>query len=272
MARTNRRRPDPRARTEARRGQAAGVARALARALMAVGVVGGVFAGVIGLYLWLTTSPRFAVAEVHVQGNQRAQLATLAPLTGVKRGSNIFLIDTDAARQRLEGHPWIRRASVSTELPQRLRVVVDEHVPEALVSLNGLYLVSDRAEVFKRASPGDPLDLPVITGVAWEGRPRAELEAELAEGLSVIRTYGKSPVSLRATLAEVHHDPVRGFRLIVSPQKGEWKRLAVHLGREGVEDRLSRLDGLMVALSQRGERPSEVFLDNGSRPEWVVVR
>lgn len=270
---TNKRRQDPEIARAKVRGAAARTAGFVLRLTAAAIVVAGTFSAVIATYLWMTSAPRFAVREVDIEGNHHATLAELAPLTGLTRGTNIFRVDTAAVAARIEGHPWVRTAVVRRAFPSTVRITVREHRAVALVALGGLYLVDAHGQVFKRAGDGDPMDLPVITGLTrGDGAAgRAALSAGVARALAVARTWRASPMARVAHLAEIHLDPVQGVSVTSDPGDGS-PPLVAHLGHHDLLRRLLRLHQLLDVLSARGQRPKEVFLDNHTRPQWVVAR
>lgn len=273
-SRRNVRRRDREAARAKVRGAAGSTLVFLGRLVAASLVVAGTFAGVIAVYLWATSTPRFAVTDVRVQGNHQARLSELVPLIGIRRGTNVFLVDTAQAAARIESHPWVASASVRRELPSRVVVTVREHRAVALVSLGALYLVGEHGEIFKRAVPGDPMDLPVITGIATPdtGTDPAATRSSVAQALAVIARWRASSVARRARLSEVHLDPVQGASVTASMRGGDGTPFVAHLGHGDLDRRLDRLDRLCLALSRRGQVPSEVFLDNHARPQWVVAR
>lgn len=270
--RTNRKRRSP-AEARGRARAAAGTAlRFAGRLLLALAVVVGTFSAVVGVYVWATTTRTFAIREVRIEGNTRARVEALARLTGIRPGTNAFLVDLDAAKRGLESHPWVRRAFVRRELPTTVVVTLEEHRPRALVALGDLFLVDAQGEPFKRAQPGDPLDLPVVTGVAAKDATRGEVEARLQEALAFIDGYAKGALGARADLSEVHLDPVRGVSITVTSKEGDPQPVVAHLGQDDHPRRLARLAEIWSRLEAKGDHPKEVFLDNHTRPQWVVAR
>ncbi|MBW2548443.1 MAG: FtsQ-type POTRA domain-containing protein, partial [Deltaproteobacteria bacterium] len=110
----------------------------------------------------------FAIREVVVEGNQQLEDIDVRRAAGLQIGSNIFEISSEDARYHLLQHPWIEEAHVVRKLPGRIRIEITERQPVALVALDQLYLVSHEGAVFKRLGVDDPVDLPVITGIASE--------------------------------------------------------------------------------------------------------
>ena len=80
---------------------------------------------------------------------------------------------------------------VTRRFPDRVSVEVAEHVPAALAVLGDLYVLDEEGEPFKRVTPGDGLDLPLVTGLdreAYVTDPAAARE-RLRAALEVARAY-----------------------------------------------------------------------------------
>jgi cell division protein FtsQ len=134
-----------------------------ATAMFALGIALFVAAGA----WWAIRNPVFAIAGITVQGEVTHNSAPMlrANVTPQLAG-NFFTINLAAARQAFESVPWVRRAVVRREFPNRLRVVLQEHHAVALWgSESDPKLLGDKGEVFE-ANVGDVEqdDLPQLAG------------------------------------------------------------------------------------------------------------
>lgn len=206
------------------------------------------------------------IREIRFEGLSRARPEELLGMSPVQRGDHLLLCDTDLVEAALRNHPWIASVKVRRRLPPALEIRVVERRAVALVELGGLYLVDPSARVFKRATPGDGLDLPVVTGISredWVER-RGEAEPLLEAALALLARWterGLAPVS------EIHVDAEYGTTLWVGEDG-----LEVRLGHGALPDKLSRLERVLAALEAEGERAEVLHLDNRRRPDWVAVR
>ncbi len=231
--------------------------------------VASICGGGYGAYRWITTTPKLAIETFSITGNDRAAETEIRALLGIGPGENILLADLGSAHDRLLGHPWIREVSLARRFPQGLDIAVVERRPLALVDLGHLYLLDERGEVFKRALPGDPLDLPVITGLPrgdWAERPE-EARQRLDEALHALAAWGERERSRALQAAEVHLDEAEGVTLYLG-DRGP----AVKLGHGDFERKLDRLDRVLAEVERRGERVELVRLDNRARPGWIAAR
>jgi hypothetical protein len=76
---------------------------------LALGV--GVAAAVAMAGHWALTTPRFAVMAVEVRGASRVPPQRILEVSGIVRGTNLWRIDPETVRARLEALPEIRRCS-----------------------------------------------------------------------------------------------------------------------------------------------------------------
>lgn len=137
-------------------------------------------------------SPYFAADHLSVEGADRLTPARVLRIGGLEPGQNVVTMDTDAAERRLEADPWIASASVTTELPDRVVVRIDERAPVAAVrTLEGWDVVAADGVVLDSASRQPRL--PTITSVV-PGQDLAALGA---------RALGAMDRSLRATVTSL---------------------------------------------------------------------
>lgn len=245
------------------------VAGAVARALWPLAAV--VAAAAVALAAWRLgiEGDLLRIREIRFDGLARATPEELLEISPVQRGDHLLGCDTDLVEAALRRHPWIAGVEVRRELPHRLAVKVVERRAAALVDLGGLYLVDDRGEVFKRATPGDGLDLPVITGIGREAWVESRLEVEplLSAALALLARWAERGLDRRAPVSEIHVDPDYGTTLWAGDDG-----LEVRLGQGALPEKLQRLERVLSALEAEGQRAQVLHLDNRRRPDWVAVR
>lgn len=122
--------------------------------------------GLIGLVL-LLAGPTFRIHHVDITGNRRLSATQIVALAGLQAPGSVLMVDGEAVRGRLAGSSWIRSASVSAELPDRVRIQVDEWQPVALFQAAGGpgFYLSDQAVALGPADgAGQPADILPIDG------------------------------------------------------------------------------------------------------------
>lgn len=233
---------------------------------LAVGVAGGL--AVVG-HRYVTTSPRFALHDVHVTGAAVHDEASLLHLIGTETGKNLFSVDLAAARHKLEADPWISKAELARTLPGTLDIRITERKAAALVACGESFLATREGELFKVVDETDKIDLPVVTGLDAETltADRKGAEARVARALDAAAEYEHHPLAQRWTLEEIHVEPDDGVTLVVGKQA-----ITLALGHAPWRKKLDEAFAIAGELDRRGKKPDVVMLDNDARPERVVVR
>jgi cell division protein FtsQ len=240
--------------------------RALAATLAGMALAAG--AGILAWRL-LAGSDLLRIREVRFEGTRRASAAELSALSTVRPGDHLLAADLPALERAVARHPWVKSAEARRRFPPAVEVRVEEREPGALVDLGGLYLVDRQAQVFKRAAPGDGLDLPVVTGFTRDDylKRRADLEPLLAGALALLEGYAGEGLTAFGAVSEVHVDPDEGVTLYIGEEATQ-----VRLGVGDLPQKLERLHRVLGTLRAGGRRAEVLHLDNRNRPTWVTVR
>ncbi len=239
----------------------------LAKRLSARALPGLVILTVIGMasgasylgYRWVTHSPRFAISEIKIEGNQALSHEMLAEILALGDDANIFRTDMDELEARLLANPWIFKASVNRSLPKGLEVEILEHSASAAIELDGLYLLNEEGHPFKRADPsrGELEGLCIITGLSREQYLAAgeDSATKLQYALEALSSYNASPK--RPRLGELHLDARHGITLITYEDA-----IAIHLGspkHDEFEDRYRTFDSAWDALDEEEHAAARAF-------------
>jgi cell division protein FtsQ len=215
------------------------------------------------------TSPRFAVTDVRVIGNEQRPADAVVAESGIAVGANVFSLDLDAARERLLADPWISEATLARRLPGTIVVQVVERRAAALVALGDTFLATSTGEPFKKLEPGDPTDLPVVTGLRAEGlaEDREGTMRTIRRAIELGAEYEHGALARRAPLEEVHIEPDGAFSVVVGRSAIE-----LVLGVPPFRRKLDQAARVVAELDRRGAKADAVLLDNEARPDRVVVR
>lgn len=215
---------------------------------------------------WARQSSLFRITAIDVDGAARANPEALRRLGGVVPGANLFDVDLDAARVQVRGHPWVERAEVRLTAVDRVRISVVEYEPVALVALGNLYFADQRGRLFKRYSPGENVDLPVVTGLSREKVEADDSDqgALLRQALDLIASWD---APTHGVLGEVNVDEARGLTVVLVEDG-----LRVTFGRDDWQGRLAKLQRVRAVLKYKGYRAHRIDLSGRRRANRVVVR
>jgi cell division protein FtsQ len=206
---------------------------------------------VAALGWWAVRHPIFSLGGIVVQGDvAHNSAATLRANVAPRLAGNFFTVDLGKAREAFESVPWVRHAVVNRQFPNKLRVVLEEHQPEAFWGADAeSRLVNTFGEVFE-ANPGD---------VEQDEMPRlAGPEGTSAQVLAMYR--GLKPMLERLDL---------GVEQVVLTGRGGWSLnldsgAVVELGRGSTEEVLARSQRFAQTLTQ-------VTAKYGRKPEALVT-
>ncbi|WP_224365203.1 cell division protein FtsQ/DivIB [Hyalangium versicolor] len=263
----NRRRVDTAQKKEAVKSVVQTHGPSVLKGLLAAVLTAGLVWGGIELRAWALASPRFQLAEVNFTGLTRASRTELVKLSGLAPGQNLFAMDVPLLEKAMLQHPWVSRVEVTRHFPATVSVEVVEHTPEALVVLGDLYVLDAEGEPFKRVTPGDGLDLPLVTGVVRDDyvKDPAVVRERLKAALEVARSYSALKLGRHERLSEVR---VEGGALALVTVAGQ----EVLMGEGNTEAKLARLTRVRRELSAKGLAADVIHLENRARPGWVAVK
>jgi cell division protein FtsQ len=261
--------------------------RALRRSLApaaAVAVLGAIGGAVWAGYHWISTSPRFAITAIAIQGTRHVDPDDLLAALPIRVGDNVF-VGLDRIARAARANPWIASAEVRRILPHTIAVDVREHTAAAVAELGELgelYLVEATGQPFKRAAleAGEGEGLPIITGIG-----RAAYAADPAAAMATVRDALAALDGWRAAdrpaIGEIHVDSHGAVTLHTYDQA-----IAIQLGAVAVASaagssasagpdallgqRLHTFDAAWAGLSETERaRTRAIHLD--ARPDHVTV-
>ncbi|NPB09377.1 MAG: FtsQ-type POTRA domain-containing protein [Thermodesulfobacteria bacterium] len=134
--------------------------------LIALGVV-----SLVLLWGWsqLKKLDYFNLRRVDIRMESRVSKEEIVELAGLHLGQNIFSLDLEEVRKRIEAHPWVARAFVSRKLPDTIFIRVEEEQPVAMVSFKKeVFLVNAQGRLFAPATAQLMKELPALTGLSEE--------------------------------------------------------------------------------------------------------
>jgi len=220
-----------------------------------------------GSALWLVTTPRLAVHAVQVEGATRVPVEEILAEADIPVGTNIFRLDPGAVRVRLEAMPQIRRADVIRELPDRVKIVVEERRPFTLVHAGRLHWLDEEARLLGEEREAVAPPVPIISGLTEEelesmrSAPGPKAQAAIA----LVRALLRGGSALAAEISEIDMSRREG------PVLYTLDGIEVRLGTERWDERLARLKGVLAQLAtQQGGTAAVTAVDLRFRDQVVL--
>jgi cell division protein FtsQ len=217
----------------------------------------------------LRTAAGFATTAIEIRGHAHLKRADIERIAGLAIGKNIFEVSPEEASARLLAEPWIASADVRRFLPGTYTIQVSERRAVALLALDDLYLVSEEALAFKKLGPGDPADLPLITGIELSSvaQDKRGTALSLVNAVAFLREYASAGVAKSALLSEIHIELDETLSCYVGSDA-----TYVRLGAAPYRGKLKKLREVLSQLASQSARASYVYLDNERRPDRVTVK
>lgn len=139
-------------------------------------------------YRFLNSHPSLAVSDLIIDGaSEKTEKELRNALTWVM-GRNILQLELKEVQHKVQQHPFVASTTVTSELPDRLRIHIVEHIPAALVRDQAQILaVNQQGEVigpFEDFPHG--VDLPILEGVFGQENQAYRMSKGLA-ALGTIR-------------------------------------------------------------------------------------
>jgi cell division protein FtsQ len=233
--------------------------------LLWVAAIGGVVLVVVAV-LAVFASSLFSVEVIDVQGAVYSQARYGEQFQRVideMQGDPVLLVDTRRAERELESIPWVERAFVRTDFPNR--VVIDIRERRPLATYQGSderYRVIDADGRVLDVLVGRPVDYMLLSGVGPDLEPGSMSGTQFAEAAQMV---GALPSELRAITESASVDATTGdlgLQLAggVSVRIGTFDRLDAKLARllQQVRDGLDGIGRLDVSTDEVIETPAGV--------------
>jgi cell division septal protein FtsQ len=118
-------------------------------AVAQIAILGGeVFAA-----LFLLAQPAFRPRQVEIMGTAHLTATQIATALALPADRNIFFLNHGELEQRLTAMPWVRSASVSLALPDRVTAKITEWKPSAVLQVGeATYAMNDLGQVLDPAA------------------------------------------------------------------------------------------------------------------------
>jgi cell division protein FtsQ len=214
----------------------------------------GLGLGTKHIYKRLCQNDFFQITAVKINGNHMTSKEQIATLSKVDIHSNLLAINVQQVQSLLESHPWIAKAEVIRDWPNRLLINLKEKKPVALLNREtGLFYLDRQGQIIAAASPSQELDFPVITGLEnfpFNTSQAAQIPVSLQDVFELLKLANRNnPILPEQNISEIHITADRKIILYLLE-----RAFPIYLGTEGkISTRYYRLVKVLKDLYKTRE-------------------
>ena len=114
---------------------------------------------------YLAVAPRFEVKKLSVSGLKRVEENQIIAKAGFEVGTNVFKVNLQEIRKRVEELQWVRHAMVERVLPDQIIIKVIEREPIGLARINGEIYQFDLDGKILDPDPIRDSSFPILDGL-----------------------------------------------------------------------------------------------------------
>lgn len=196
----------------------------------------------VASFWWVAQRPMFTLKVVQIEGTTEVPLryvnrSTIKGTALPRIKGNFFTVDLNTVRVAFESVPWVRRAAVRREWPNKLIVTLEEHIPLATWGDDGR-LVSVKGDVFTAnlAEAEEDGELPGLFGPVGSEKEVVQRFRDLHDWFRPVKL---APASLRLS---------GRYAWTVGLNNGIKVELGREQSREMLKARVERLTGIYPQL------------------------
>jgi cell division protein FtsQ len=218
--------------------------------VLAVGVVLGVRYGAKHFFF---ENPDYQLSQIEFQTDGTLQREQVLKATELHEGVNIFTVNLDKVRDRLQQLSQVDEVQVIRKLPGEIDIRIVERKPVAWITSakqildpfvsDAAFLVDARGVLMKEKKLlTEYLGLPSITGCTSESLEAGKIveSSEAKAALELVRLSSASFMQTRFQIREI--DISKGYCLVVSDKN----HTRVTFGFENLETQLQRLEQFLI--------------------------
>ena len=121
-------------------------------------------------YSFIIHCDYFRLKKTTITGLKNLYFEQVLEQAGIIKNPNILSLNLPLVRKKLEAHPWIAEAEIRRVFPDKIIIKITEHTPLAALNLGHnlnlghKFIINDKGKIFKKMTPEDHFNLPIITG------------------------------------------------------------------------------------------------------------
>ncbi|HXG00542.1 MAG TPA: FtsQ-type POTRA domain-containing protein [Bacteroidota bacterium] len=156
------------------------------------------------------------VRQVVIEGQRIVDTREILALADVPLQARMFELDLSMIARRLQKHKYVRAVAVHRDLPDRIRIVIQEREPVAVLARGTLFYVDAEGYVLPYVRSEHIFDLPVLSVSlkSEECVPGRKIQNDnVHRSLSLLSLAQQVDPELYRNISEIGGDTAKGFVL-----------------------------------------------------------
>lgn len=186
------------------------------------------------------------VGEIVVEGNRIVGAKDIIVLAKVPANSLLFELDLFAVEQRVMKNDYVKSVAVHRDLPNRVRISIEERIPVAALVMDKLYYLDAEGYILPHIRSNHIFDLPAVTGLLDESETvvgKQTKSRSVLDALYVLSVAQEISEDMYRNISEIHVKSGRGL-VFYTAESG----IPVILGSAQVGTKLVKFDAFWKSI------------------------
>lgn len=120
-------------------------------------------------------TPIFGVTEISVTGNLNVAAADAIGTSGIKKGENIFMINTKKAESLLKEISYVEDAEIKRKFPAKVNIVIKESTADLIYDTPTEFIVTTiEGRVLQKTNDVTKIPVPMVKGISVKNAEPAQ--------------------------------------------------------------------------------------------------
>ncbi len=208
------------------------------------------------------------LSEIVVEGTHVLASQDILASAAIPSNSLLFTLDLYAIERRIAKNPYVKSVAVHRDVPNRIRISIEERVPVAAIVLDRLYYVDAEGCVLPPARSRFIFDLPVLTGDLPAGEFVTGVRTKnrnALDALAILFLAQEINEELYRNISEIHFDENKD-PVFYTAEFG----IPVAIGRDQIGVNLVKFDGFWKSVVAKNGAYQLQYIDLRFEDQVVV--
>ncbi len=228
--------------------------------------------GVVVILCLCLFTPIFGITEISVTGNLNVAAADIIGTSGIKKGENIFRVNTEKVEAALEEISYVEDAEVKRKFPAKVNIVIKESSADVIYDTPTEFIVTTiGGRVLQKTDNVTEIPVPIVKGIdIKEAEPAQFIKTAKPEETDIyieyVKCFYKSEYWSQINEFDVS-DP-SNFMMIM--RSGMRVTFGAVDSTEGLQRKIKMLDAIIPQIKQTERSYLDLTTDKGYFGEYTA--